>query len=141
MQELYQQLQSEFNRLKHQSPLDGNCPPSDRRAENYKQLLRHLDETNNSFKELTRIQRLLTSKGHRIDFRLGNELNTNLKNFDESIHNEIERIERLIQTENEFHLLENELDASLQICTDQLKSSQHQQDKGIIYQVRFRSLL
>ncbi|CAF1053347.1 unnamed protein product [Adineta ricciae] len=134
VQELYQQLQTEFNRLKHQSPIDGNCPPSDRRAENYKQLLRHLDETNNSFKELTRIQRLLTSKGHRIDFRLGNELNTNLKNFDESIHNEIERIERLIQTENEFHLLENELDASLQMCTDQLKSSQNQQDKGIIYQ-------
>ncbi|UJR08743.1 hypothetical protein I4U23_013000 [Adineta vaga] len=134
VQELFQQLQTEFNRLKHQSPLDSNYPSTERRLEQYKQLLKHLDETNNSFKELTRLQRLLTSKGHRIDFRHGNELNTNLKNFDELIHNEIERIERVIHTENEFHLLENELDACLQMSAEQLKSSQHHQDRGIIYQ-------
>jgi hypothetical protein len=97
--------------------------------------LNHLDETNTNFKELIRMQRLLTSKGHRIDFRNGNELSTNLKNFDEQIHNEIERIERIIQTESDFHHLENELDSYLQVSSEQLKSSQHHQDKGIIYQV------
>ncbi len=137
VQELYQHLENEFTEQKHLSPNDSNYPSNDRRLEEYKQLLNHLDETNTNFKELIRMQRLLTSKGHRIDFRNGNELSTNLKNFDEQIHNEIERIERIIQTESDFHHLEKELDSYLQVSSEQLKSSQHHQDKGIIYQVWF----
>ncbi len=102
-----------------------------------KQFLKHFDETNNEFKELSRIQRLLNSKGHRIDFRIGSELNINLKNLDGQIHNEIERIERALQMENDFYHLDKELDSNLQICFEQLKSSEHQRDKGIIYQVEF----
>ncbi len=77
----------------------------------------------------------MNSKGHRIDFRFGGELNANLKNLDGQIHNEIERIERALQTENDFYRLEKELEVYLQISAEQLKSSQHHQDKGIIYQV------
>ncbi|CAF3725966.1 unnamed protein product [Adineta steineri] len=134
VQELYQQLQNEFNKYKNQSPNDSNYPSNDRRLEQFKQLLKHFDETNNNLKELIRLQRLLISKGHRIEVRSGNELNSNLKNLDEQIHNEIERIERIIQTENDFHHLENEIDANLQTSTEQLKSSQYHQDKGNIYQ-------
>jgi hypothetical protein len=122
-------------KAKQVSPNDSNYPSNDRRLEQFKIILKHLDETNNEFKELTRLQRLLNSKGHRIDFRVGVELNTNLKNLDGQIHNEIERIERALQTENDFYRLEKELDSYLQTCAEQLKSSQHHQDKGIIYQV------
>ena len=122
-------------KAKQVSPNDSNYPSNDRRLEQFKLILKHLDETNNEFKELSHLQRLLNSKGHRIDFRVGIELNTNLKNLDGQIHNEIERIERALQTENDFYRLEKELDAFIQTCTEQLKSSQHHQDKGIIYQV------
>ncbi|CAF5135374.1 unnamed protein product, partial [Rotaria sp. Silwood1] len=77
---------------------------------------------------------LLTNKCHRIYFRICGELNANLKNLDGQIHNEIERIERALQTENDFHHLDKELDSYLQISSEQLKSSQHHQDKGIIFQ-------
>jgi hypothetical protein len=117
------------------TPNDHNYPSNERRLEQLKQLFKHLDEINNQFKELTRLQRLLNSKGHRIDFRLGGELNTNLKNLDEQIQNELERIERALQAEKDFDHLEKELDTYLQISAEQLKSSQYQQDKGIIYQV------
>jgi len=91
---------------------------------------------NNNLKELSRIQRLLTSKGHRIDFRSASELNGNLKTLEGQIHNEIERIEKLLQTENEFHHLGKEFESYLEITSDQLKSAQYQPDKGITYQVR-----
>jgi agmatine/peptidylarginine deiminase len=137
VQELNQQIQNEFIKYKQLKPTDNNYPSNERRLEQFKQLLKHLDETNNQFKELTRIQRLLNSKGHRIDFRIGSELNTNLKNLDEQIHNEIERLERILQTENDFYHLEKEIDSYLQISSEQLNKSQHHQDKGIIYQVKF----
>lgn len=44
-------------------------------------------------------------------------------------------MERALQTEHEFHHLEKELESHLQFSTEQLKSSQHQSDKGMIYQV------
>ena len=88
------------------------------RLEQFKQLLKRLDEINNNFKELTRLQRLLTSKGHRIDFRTGGELNTNLKNLEGQIHNEIEKTERALQTENDFRHLEKELESYLQISSN-----------------------
>jgi hypothetical protein len=62
-------------------------------------------------------------------------LNTNIKNLDGQIHSEIERIERIFQTENDFYQLEKELDSYLQISSEQLKSSHHHQEKGVIYQV------
>jgi hypothetical protein len=135
VQELNQQIQNEFIKYKQLKPTDNNYPSNERRLEQFKQLLKHLDEINNQFKELARIQRLLTSRGHRIDFRFGNELNTNIKNLDEQIHNEVERIERILQTENDFHQLEKEIDSYLQISSEQLKASHHHQDKGIVYQV------
>lgn len=134
VQELYQQIQNELNKYKQLTVNDHNYPSNGRRLEQFKQLLKHLDEINNQFKELTRLQRLLNSKGHRIDFRLGGELNTNIKNLDGQIHNEIERIERALQAENDFHHLDKELESYLQTSAEQLKSSQQHQDKGIIYQ-------
>lgn len=101
-----------------------------------KQLLRRLDDSNNNLKELSRQQRLLTSKGHRIDFRSGSELNSNFKSLEGQLQSEIERIEKALQTENDFHHLEKELDSYLQISSEQLKSAAHQQDKGSAYQVR-----
>jgi predicted transcriptional regulator len=115
---------------------DDNSLSNERRLEQLKQLLKRLDEANNHLKELARIQRLLTSKGHRIDFRSGNELNGNFKNLEGQIQTEIERNERALQTENDFHHLDKEFESFLQISSEQLKSAQHQQDKGTAYQVK-----
>lgn len=67
---------------------------------------------------------------------MASELNGNLKNLEEQIQNEIERIEKILQTENEFHDLDEKFQSYLQISSEQLKSAQHQQDKGLAYQVR-----
>ncbi|CAF3934598.1 unnamed protein product, partial [Rotaria sordida] len=134
LQILYKQLENEFTKQKQLKLSDINYPTNEQRLEQFKQLLKYLNETINNFKEVTRIQRLLTNKGHRIDFHIGGELNANLKNLDGQIHNEIERIERILQIENDFHNLNKEFDSYLQISFEQLKSSQHHQDKGIIYQ-------
>lgn len=83
------------------------------------------------------MQRLLTSKGHRLDLRTAGELNINLKGLEGQIHSEMERIERALQTENDFHHLEKELDGYLNISAEQLRAAQYQQDKGAAYQVRF----
>ncbi|CAF1425562.1 unnamed protein product [Rotaria sordida] len=134
LQILYKQLENEFTKQKQLKLSDINYPTNEQRLEQFKQLLKYLNETINNFKEVTRIQRLLTNKGHRIDFHIGGELNANLKNLDGQIHNEIERIERVLQIENDFHNLNKEFDSYLQISFEQLKSSQHHQDKEIIYQ-------
>jgi predicted nucleic acid-binding Zn-ribbon protein len=137
IQELYQQLSNDFTKFKQQSSIiDDNFATNEKRLEQFKYLLKRLDEINNNLKELTRIQRLLTSKGHRIDFRIGGELNANLKNLEGQIQTEIERIERALQAENDFHHLDKEFESYLQISSEQLKSAQHQQDKGAAYQVR-----
>ena len=133
LQDVYQQLQSDFNRFKQQSSTDDT---NEKRLEQLKQLLRRLDDSNNNLKELSRQQRLLTSKGHRIDFRSGSELNSNFKSLEGQFQSEIERIEKALQTETDFHHLEKELDSYLQISSEQLKSASHQQDKGSAYQVR-----
>ncbi|CAF2513742.1 unnamed protein product [Rotaria sp. Silwood2] len=140
LQILYKQLENKFTKQKQLKLSDINYPSNEQRLEQFKQLLKYLDETINNFKEVIRIQRLLTNKGHRIDFRIGGELNANLKNLDGQIHNEIERIERALQIENDFHHLDKELDSYLQISSEQLKSSQHHQDKGIIFQTIFDRL-
>ncbi|CAF1181841.1 unnamed protein product [Rotaria sp. Silwood1] len=111
VQNLYQQLQNDFTKLKQQSSfIDDNrhydLLSIEKHLEQFKQLLKRLDETNNNLKELTRLQRLLTSKGHRIDFRTGGELNANLKNLEGQIYNEIERMERALQRETDFYHLE-----------------------------------
>ena len=98
--------------------------------------MRRLDESNNQLKELSRLQRLLTSKGHRIEFRLGGELNANLKTLEGQIQNDIERTEKILQAETDFHHLDKDFESYLQISSDQLKSAQNQQDKGLAYQVR-----
>ena len=144
MQDLYRELQFELTRLKQQSPtLDGGSSDdlsNQRRLEQYQQLLKRLDETNNNSKELARIQRLLASKGHRIDARPGGELNINLKNLEGQIQSEMERLERNIHVENDFHNLEKELDIYLKASSDQLQTAQQHQDKGTAYQVRCQSL-
>ncbi len=136
IQDLYQQLQHDFTKFKQQSSINDDSLSNEKRLEQVKQFFKRLDELNNQLKELSRIQRLLTSKGHRIDFRLASELNGNLKNLEEQIQNEIERIEKILQTENEFHDLDEKFQSYLQISSEQLKSAQHQQDKGLAYQVR-----
>ncbi|CAF3475042.1 unnamed protein product [Rotaria socialis] len=143
--EFYQQLQNDFTKLKEKSASieDSRYDDStsiEKRLEQFKQLLKRLDEINNSLKDLTRIQRLLTSKGHRIDFRAGGELNANLKNLEGQIHTEIERIERALQTEIDFHNLEKEIELYLQTSSEQLRSAQHQPDKGNAYQTVFDRL-
>ncbi|CAF3855305.1 unnamed protein product, partial [Adineta steineri] len=136
VQDLYQQLRNDFLQIKQQS-VDNNDKfiSNENRLKQYKQVLERLDDTNNRLKELIRIQRLLTSKGHRIDFRIGGELNGNLKNLEGQIHNELERTERVLQTESDFHHIEKEFEIYLQISSDELKSAQQQQqDKDISYQ-------
>ena len=135
IKEIYHHLQNEFIKQKQQKLNDSNYPSNEQRLEQLKQSMKCLDEIVNQLKELIRIQRLLTSKGHRIDYRTINELNTNLKTLDGHIHNEIERIERILQVENDFYRLEKELDSHLQLSFEQLNSSQYRQDKTIIYQV------
>jgi curved DNA-binding protein CbpA len=135
IQDFYQQLQNDFTKFKQQSSINDDSLSNERRLEQVKQFFKRLDESNNQLKELSRIQRLLTSKGHRIDFRLGSELNGNLKNLEEQIQNEIERTEKILQTENDFYHLDKEFESYLQISSEQLKSAQHQQDKGLAYQV------
>lgn len=84
------------------------------------------------------MQRLLTSKGHRIDIRTNTDLNGNLRKLEEQIQNEIERTEKILQTENDFHHIKNELETYLQISSEQLQSVQQQQqqsEKHISYQV------
>lgn len=129
VQKLYDKLQNEYAKLKQSSS------SNEQRLEQYKQLLKHFDETKNQFQELTRLQRLLNSKGYRIDFRFASELNVNLKNFDGVLQTDIERIERAIQNENDFYQLDKELETYLTSSAEQLNSSQHHQDRGIIYQV------
>jgi curved DNA-binding protein CbpA len=135
IQDFYQQLQNDFTKFKQQSSINDDSLSNERRLEQVKQFFKRLDESNNQLKELSRIQRLLTSKGHRIDFRLGSELSGNLKNLEEQIQNEIERTEKILQTENDFYHLDKEFESYLQISSEQLKSAQHQQDKGLAYQV------
>ncbi|CAF4349132.1 unnamed protein product, partial [Adineta steineri] len=136
VQDLYQQLRNDFLQIKQQSS-DNNDEfiSNENRLKQYNQVLERLDDTNNRLKELIRVQRLLTSKGHRIDFRIGGELNGNLKNLEGQIHNELERTERVLQTESDFHHIEKEFEIYLQISSDELKSAQQQQqDKDISYQ-------
>jgi hypothetical protein len=103
-------------------------------VEEVKHLLQRLVENDEHFKELTRLQRLFTSKGHRIDVRRASELNINVKHLEGQLQTELERLERAQQTERDFHQLEKEFDAHLKIVTEQI-SSQSNDDKGIIYQV------
>ena len=134
VQELYGKLEQNFRKLKDLSPDSSDYLSIERRLEQFQQLVKHLDQTNDQLKELTRLQRSLNLKGHRIDFRLGGELNANLKTLDGQIHHQIERMERAFQTEHEFHHLEKEIESHLQFSTEQLKVSAHQHDKGMIYQ-------
>ena len=102
-----------------------------------KQLLARLGETSSEAKELARVQRLLTSKGHRVDLRTTGELNTNLKHLDGEIHHEIERMERGAQAEHDFHRLEKELEANLHMSSEQMQLVQHHpNDQSNNYQVR-----
>ena len=140
LQESYRQLQNDLIRFKQQSTsIDGNHPEdglsNQQRFEQYQQLMSRLDELNNQSKELSRTHRLLTSKGHRIDFRSGGELNVNLKNLEGQIHHEIERIERNLHAENDFHNLEKELDFYLQQSSEQFKGIPQHADKAVAYQV------
>ena len=72
------------------------------------------------------MQRLLIGQGHRIDSRIDGQLNVHVKQLEGQIHNEIERIERVLQTENDFHHLEKEFDAYLQSALEQFQASSHQ---------------
>ena len=72
------------------------------------------------------MQRLLIGQGHRIDSRIDGQLNVHVKQLEGQIHNEIERIERALQTENDFHHLEKEFDGYLQSALDQFQASSYQ---------------
>lgn len=101
-----------------------------------RQLLARLGETSSDAKDLARVQRLLTSKGHRVDLRATGELNTNLKHLDGDIHHEIERMERGLQAEHDFHRLENELQANLHMSSEQMKLvTHHPNEQSNNYQV------
>ncbi|CAF1194985.1 unnamed protein product [Rotaria sordida] len=135
---LFDDLRQKYNRLLDN--LTQRLTLLDEANQQFKQLLKRLNQTNNNLKELRRLQRLLTSKGHRIDFRRGGQLNANFKNLQGKIHNEIERIERVLQRENDFYHLEKELESYLQISSEHFKSGQYQQDKRIDYQAIFDRL-
>lgn len=136
VQDSYERLLIDFNRLKQQTAnIEDDLNAIETRLEQYKLLFKRLDETNNSLKELTRLQRLLTSKGHRIDFRVGGELNANLKTLEGQLNAELERIERALQTENDFRHLDKEIDSYLQTSAEHFRVAQSQQDKGTAYQV------
>ena len=132
-------MQADFSRLKQQNNGldDQNDPLSNQeRFEWYQQLLKRLDQMNNDARELARSQRLLTNKGHRIDQRPGGDLTINLKSLEGQIHHEVERVERNIQAENDFHHLERELDSYLKISTEQFRLAQEQSgDKSVALQV------
>lgn len=110
-----------------------------RRLEEVKHLLQRLVENEEHFKELTRLQRLLTSKGHRVDVCRASELNINLKHLEGQLQTELERLERVQQTEKDFHQLEKEFETLLKIATEQLSSQSN--ERGIIYQVSSLSLV
>ena len=132
--ELYEQLRSDFLRLTQQQ--EGDDSSNQQQLEDMKQLLARLGETNTEAKELARVQRLLTSKGHRVDLRTTGELNTNLKHLDGEIHHEIERMERGAQAEHDFHRLDKELEGKLHMSSEQMKLVQHHpNEQSTSYQV------
>lgn len=103
-----------------------------------KDLLQRLTENEEHFQELTRLQRLLISKGHRIDVTRASELNINLKHLQGQLQTEVERLERVQQTEKDLHQFEKEFDTLMKIAQEQIASPSL--DKGIIYQVGLLSL-
>jgi len=109
---------------------------NEQRLNRTKTYLQRSDELANQLKELTRIQRLLSSKGHRIDLRVLNDFNGNMKIFEGQIHQQTEKLEKISQTENDFHQLEKEFDSYLQTSSEQFKGITNQQDKTLGYQVK-----
>lgn len=130
-------MQTEIGKLK-QSLVDGdqnNQLSSQERLEIYQNILKRLDQLNNAGKELTRNQRLLTSKGHRIDQRPGGDLTINLKNLEGQMHHEIERVQRNIQAENDFRQLEKDFENELRSSNEQFRLVQEQSgDKTLGFQ-------
>ncbi|CAF1572819.1 unnamed protein product, partial [Didymodactylos carnosus] len=112
--------------------------PIEMRLERLKMLSEKVDEANNHIRELSRTQRLLTSKGHRLEQIGGggsiSELSSNLKTIESQLNNEIERMERAVQAEINLHEIEKELDVYMNTCAEQLKSSQYHPEKSTIYQ-------
>ena len=119
MQSAHEQLQSDFDAFQQ-------SPSNERRAEQVRQLSKRLDDVDHDLEELLSVQCLLIGQGHRIDSRIDGQLDVQVKHLDGQIHNEIERIERVLQTENDFHHLEKEFDAYLQSALAQFQASSHQ---------------
>ena len=88
-----------------------------------KHLLHRLGENEEHFHELTRLQRLLTSKGHRIDVQRVSELNINVKHLQGQLLTELQRLERVQQIEKDFQQVEKEFDSRMKIVQEQISSS------------------
>jgi DNA repair exonuclease SbcCD ATPase subunit len=106
----------------------------------------HLNEVNDCLErlhnnhdyvdELQRLQRSLISQGHRIDNDRTSQLFVNIKHIEEQLHTERERYERALQIEHDYHRLENEFDAMLELSSEQLHGICHNtDDANVIYQV------
>jgi hypothetical protein len=137
MQSKYRELLADLSKYKQRTSITNDDVPSNRqRLEQYQQLLLRLNDTSHQTKEHAHVQRLLISKGHRIDVQVDGDINMNMKHLNEQIDHEIERIERNLQAEDDFHRLENEFESHLQISTEQLTSiAGQQQGNSIVYQV------
>ena len=140
VQNLYRLLQNDLTKFKQGSLSSDGTHPDDglsnqQRLEQYQQLMRRADELNNQSKALASSHRLLTSKGHRIDFRPAGELNVSLKNLEGQIHHEMERVERNLQAEKDFSQLEKDLDLYLQQSSEQFRAAQQNPDKAVAFQV------
>ena len=138
LQNLSQQLQNDLTKFKNDAT---NSDGNPQRLEQYQQLMKRLEDLNAQSKSLSASHRLLTSRGHRIDFRPAGDLNLNLKNLEGQIHHEIERVERNLQSEKDFSQLERELDVFLQHSSEEFRAAQQNPDKTLAFQVKKENLV
>lgn len=136
--EQFEHLQRNFDQifLDFQENFSKKTSNNERKNEQLHYFIKRTEDFENSFRDLTQIQRALTKKSHRIDLQRFNQLKINIKHFQSQCENELERHQRLVHQEKEFLQLEKQFQVQLDTIEEQLESFSNLQDKTFFYQVR-----
>lgn len=124
IEHLSKQLHLDFDQWKQD---DSTSSSLTRRIESLKQFIQRCEQIEDHLKELIRTQRTLTSQGHRLDLRPASEMNMNVQHLQSQCQTEFERLERICQSERDFHQLEKDFDTFLQQSTISMQNSDNDQ--------------
>lgn len=122
------QIRFDFDQWKKDDSLNSLS----KRIESLKILIDRCDQLEDHLKELMRTQRTLTSQGHRLDLRQASEMNINLQHLQGQFQTEFERLERICQTERDFHQFEKDFDTFLQL-TESMRTTEIYQVSDVFF--------